>query len=136
MNNADPQGGFSNTPAANYKVGLYTVPFADQDFGRKAVRFERAIELAMEGHRFFDLVRWDIAQTELTLYFSKEKNVTNYLAPGAFSAPKSYFLIPQQEIDKSGGKMIQNPWVLKIYFNFRDKEAAPALPLFSFTLLC
>ena len=47
--------------AANYKVGLYTTPWASKDAALKAVHFERKLELAEEGHRFFDLVRWGIA---------------------------------------------------------------------------
>ena len=31
---------------------------------RKAVRFERRLELAMEGHRSFDLRRWGVAWTQ------------------------------------------------------------------------
>jgi len=48
--------------AANYKVGLYETVWADKEAARKAVRFERRLELAEEGHAFFDLVRWGIAE--------------------------------------------------------------------------
>lgn len=57
--------------AANYNVGLYTA-FASKEEAREAVRFERKLELAMEGHRFFDLVRWGIADQELNAYLAKE----------------------------------------------------------------
>ena len=65
---ANPMNGFTTIPAANYKVGLYgaagdnlSTGFAvgGQTYARKAVYFERMIELGMEGHRFFDLQRWD-----------------------------------------------------------------------------
>jgi hypothetical protein len=110
LNNTDPQGGFSNTPAANYKVGQYLTVWIDQALARKAVRFERELELGMEGHRFFDLVRWDIAKTEIPNYFLHEKTLTSYLGNGTFVAGvNEYFPIPQDEIDKSGGKLVQNP---------------------------
>ncbi len=60
-------------PAANYLVNPYSAAFASKDQARKIVRFERKIELGMEGHRFFDLVRWGIADVVLnTEYFPKE----------------------------------------------------------------
>jgi hypothetical protein len=37
--------------------------------------FERRLELAMEGHRFFDLVRWGIADQVLNPYAEREGNI-------------------------------------------------------------
>jgi len=57
----NPTAGFTDIPAANYKVGLYQGHFSanGQSYARKAVRFERRLELAMEHHRFFDMRRYD-----------------------------------------------------------------------------
>src|SRR5699024_11198500 len=65
-------------PKENYGVAIayYQVKpyasFPNQDYAREAVRFERRIELAMEGHRYFDLVRWGIAKEVLESYSSFE----------------------------------------------------------------
>jgi hypothetical protein len=51
---------------SNYKISTYQ-PGVNcnwtADFARQALRFERRLEFAMEGYRFFDLVRWGIAAT-------------------------------------------------------------------------
>ena len=97
---ANPAGRVQGSPA-NYQIGLY-VAFPDQAYGREAVRFERRLELAMEGHRFFDLVRWGIAAPVLNTYIAKEKSLRTYLQNANFVAGKSeYFPIPQGEIDQS-----------------------------------
>jgi len=93
--------GWVQGSSANYKIGLYT-SFSSQDFGRSAVRFERRLEFAMEGHRFFDLVRWGIAATTLNNFITKEKSLRQYLKSAVFVAGKNeYFPIPQGEIDQS-----------------------------------
>ena len=72
-----------------------------QASARKAVRFERRLELALEGHRFFDLVRWGIAGDYINTYLQKEKTrLPKNLMGVSFTANKNeYFPIPQIEID-------------------------------------
>lgn len=107
--------GFTNTPAANYTIELYTAAqFGSQEDALKAIYFERKLELAMEGHRFFDLVRWEIAEQELNAYFDYQGSITQDVKDGSFSAPKNnYYPIPQRQIDlsvKDGEPMLkQNP---------------------------
>ena len=97
-------------PAANYLVKTYPA-FASQDYARKAVRFERRLELAMEGHRHFDLVRWGNADVVLNAYLAKESKKRTYLNGATFVKGKSeYFPIPQAQIDIMGaGILKQNP---------------------------
>ena len=102
------------TPADNYKIGLYTSNFADQATALKAVMFERRIELAMEGQRFFDLVRWGTASTVLNAYYDRYRNIMPLKKNAHWTAGKNeYYPIPQGEIDNmnSDGKirLTQNP---------------------------
>ena len=97
-------------PAANYQVGLYPSAGWTQDYARKALRFERRLELCLEGQRFFDLVRWGVAQTELTNYYNTEKVKRTYLSSATYNGPKiDYYPVPQTEIDLSKGVLKQDP---------------------------
>ena len=97
---------------ANYVINPYT-SFPTQDYARTAVRFERRLELAEEGHRFFDLVRWGIAAETLNAYLAKEKTKRIYKQTASFTKGKNeYFPIPASIIDlaaKYGSKLVQNP---------------------------
>ncbi len=92
-----------------YKILTYT-SFPSKDYAWKALMFERRLEFGMEGPRFFDLVRWGIAEPVLNAYLSKEKIKRNYLSTAHFTAGRDeYYPIPQREIDFTGGLYIQNP---------------------------
>ena len=100
----------SNDEAANYQIGLYPAAGWTQDYARKAVRFERRLELSLEGHRFFDLVRWGIAKDVIDAYNNVEKTKRFYLSSATYNGPKiDYYPIPQNEIDLSRGALIQDP---------------------------
>lgn len=75
--------------AVRARVGLTSVPVS-----MNAIKTERRLELAGEGHRFFDLVRWGDAATKL--------------ASRGFTAGKNeIFPIPSRELQ--GTKLVQNP---------------------------
>lgn len=99
------------TDAANYNIGQYS-SFSSADEARNAVRMERKLELSGEGHRFFDLVRWGVAESTLNTYLSHENQfLSSPFAGASFSGGTDEYLpIPQAEIDLQGSDiLIQNP---------------------------
>lgn len=92
-----------------YKVGLYNAAWGSKEEARKAVHFERKLELAMEGHRFFDLVRWGEAESTLNKYIQYEKKIAPYLSSAVFQPTDTVFPIPQRQIILSGNVLQQNP---------------------------
>jgi len=72
--------------AANYQIGLYPA-FGSQADALEAIRFERKIELAMEGHRFFDLVRWHVNSDKSALPFDMISYMNDYLAVESSKRP-------------------------------------------------
>lgn len=99
---------------ATYRIGQYTVPWTVQADARTRVRYERRLELAMEGQRFFDVRRWGIAEQVLNDYLAAEKVTRSYLAfAEPFIARHRWYPIPetQREASKVGSKstLQQNP---------------------------
>jgi starch-binding outer membrane protein, SusD/RagB family len=75
--------------AVRARVGLTSVPVS-----LDAIKTERRLELAGEGHRFFDLVRWGDAPAKLG-------------SRGFVTGKNEVFPIPQRELQ--GTKLVQNP---------------------------
>ena len=102
------QNEMGTADAANYQIDLYA-SFTDQAMARRAVRFERRLELSFEGHRFFDLVRWGIIKARIDNYKSFEgsfnPNGTGYIPyinDINFEVGKNeYYPIPTNQIDLS-----------------------------------
>jgi len=115
--------------AASYVIDTYTDAYGSgyfstigKDDALELIHFERKLELAMEGHRFFDLVRW--GETTETNPITTPVNLQNYLDyegtklgiynGKTFVAGKhEYYPIPQTQIDlensSSGPALEQNP---------------------------
>jgi hypothetical protein len=111
-----------NTRVEPWPAGTFTT--RGKDFAINAVRFEQRLEFAMEGHRYFDLVRWGIAEKVLNAYVAKESvpgrdnngrtfTKRNYMAGKVFQPRHNMYPIPQDEIlnSQKDGKSVltQNP---------------------------
>ena len=95
--------------AANYKIGLYPSSGWTQDYARKALRTEMRLEKALEGERFFDLVRWGIAKDVMTAYFASEKDNRIYYDGAVFDDGEEYYPVPVAQYNFSQGHYTQNP---------------------------
>jgi hypothetical protein len=110
----------SSKPAGTYVIGMYDHTnadpfigaFANQTSARQAVHMERKLELGMEGHRFFDLVRWGETNTGVNslktaiTYNGSHVSLSNGVV---FTVGKNeVFPIPQAQIDLNGGVLKQN----------------------------
>ncbi|GAA4320240.1 RagB/SusD family nutrient uptake outer membrane protein [Mucilaginibacter gynuensis] len=100
------------TATSNYKIDTYK-PGVNctwtNDYARQALRYERRLEFAMEGYRFFDLVRWGIAAEYLNTYFAKEKSRVTHLNDALFKKNRDEYLpIPLNQINFSKGLYKQN----------------------------
>jgi hypothetical protein len=85
---------------------------------RQIIRQERLIELAVEGSRYWDLLRWklgdeylntsiigwDISQEETASYYK-----TKVIAHRQFISPRDYFLPIENAELRVNNKLVQNP---------------------------
>jgi len=81
----------------------------NQDFARKALRWERRLEFAMEGSRFFDLTRWGVTDVVINNYYRKEELKHTFFQGAQFIKNKNeYVPVPIQQINFSKGIYHQN----------------------------
>lgn len=95
---------------ANYKVGLYPTDYDGnltwtKERARMALRFERRLELALEGNRWFDLMRWgdDYLKSTINTYMQEETALRPYYKDRSISDNEIFLPVPLSEIDNSKG---------------------------------
>ena len=91
-----------NPMIANYLVREYGATGWTQDYARRAVRMERRLELAMEGLRWFDLLRWGNAVETVNNYYASEGKIRTYYKGASLSEDELYFPIPLNQVDNAG----------------------------------
>ena len=99
---------------ATYDIGTYPAAGWDATYAMLALKFERRIELAVEGHRLFDLRRWGDAITVLNAYLAVESTKRAYLGSAfAFEARHMAYPLPTTQINLSvvdgEQRLVQNP---------------------------
>jgi hypothetical protein len=92
---ANPAFAVNTLNIVRRRAGLADVTFTTQQAFRTMLQNERRLEMALDGERFFDLVRWGQAQT--------------VLGSAGYQNKHRYYPIPQAAIDQSNGILIQNP---------------------------
>lgn len=101
------------TYPSNYKIDIYKPGVNivwNKENAFKALQWERRMEFAMESPRFFDLVRWGIAEPTLNAFFAVEKGRHSFLSNAHFTHGRDeYFPIPQEQIVFTNGLYTQNP---------------------------
>lgn len=97
----------------NCNIREYTSEeWKSQEFAREAYRWERRLELAMEGWRFFDLVRWGTASEVLNSYFKSEPDPQTgrayFYEQAKFDSGDEYLPIPNAQMTLARGVYTQN----------------------------
>lgn len=118
LGNEEQAREYVNKVRARQSVNMPPVTASGEKL-RDKIRNERRVELAFEGHRFFDVRRWGIAdKTEnrdlLAMNIQKKEDGSktyeiSLLLKRSFLEQHKLVPIPRTEIDKSEGSLVQNP---------------------------
>lgn len=92
-----------NPTISTYKVGQYPSAGWTQDYARRAVRMERRLELAMEGHRWFDLCRWGEIVNHMNKYYQTESELRPHLKGAHLTEENVYMPTPIDEVRTADG---------------------------------
>lgn len=106
----DKVNGVTRTDAAsNYRIGLYPVSqFSTREGALAALRFERKLEFALEGQRWYDLARWGIIQSELSDYINYEQQYLPKFVGVIYNEKWVTLPIPLDQIITMEGVLVQN----------------------------
>lgn len=88
--------------AVKVRAGFDPVADRPATLTKDALLTERRVELAFENQRFFDLLRFGVADEVLSAHAAE-------MGYGAYDARKLLLPIPAREINLSGGLLVQNP---------------------------
>jgi hypothetical protein len=106
-------------PAANYMVEPYPPghpAFSDQGEARKAVRMETRLEFATEGHRFFDLRRWEIDEEVLNDFILRDSKFRFFMRGAVYNPVKDdYWPLPKDQVNLQKGILVQD----SSYLNYK-----------------
>lgn len=95
--------------ASNYRIGLYSESqFSTKEGALAALRFERKLELALEGQRWYDLARWGIIQSELSDYIDYEQQYLPKFVGTVYNEKWVTLPIPLDQIITMEGVLVQN----------------------------
>ena len=99
------------------EIALYPASyFQSKESARRCLQWERRLEMAMEGGRYFDLRRWGIASQTLNAFFEKEKDMVydgqtyaQYYKDAHYTPGKNeYFPLPYIQLYYVPGLYTQN----------------------------
>ena len=104
---------------ANYKVSPYPsthAAFTNKEVCIEAIRFERRLELAMEGQRWYDLARWggEYMSKQVWDYVTYEKQfITKFVSASRLPATKTIMFVPQNQIEIKGNDSDGKPYLVQ-----------------------
>lgn len=102
--NGIPTGNFNIKPYVDGVNCTWT-----KDFAWKALQWERRLEMACEGFRAYDLMRWGVMAEVMNGYLAKESTRRAHLANAKFTKERDEYLpIPKSQIDLSQNLYRQN----------------------------
>lgn len=102
-----PANAYAAMNAIRTRAGMPNLPSGlTKDEMRQRIRHERRVEMAFEGLRYMDLRRWGIAMERLNGFENVPGNPN--VKKKVYNPKYEYWPIPQADIDRSKGLLIQN----------------------------
>jgi starch-binding outer membrane protein, SusD/RagB family len=100
---------FKGLIVANEVKQLSNLPVLSQELNRVAIWDQRRVELCFEWDRFYDIVRTGQAEEALATWQTVDGNFSGIADKNFKKGINEIFPIPQSEIEKAGGRWLQNP---------------------------